>query len=99
MDQAVIILWIILLAVTVSLLPFIISLLHRTWRASRSIERYFQEMLEAGQGIAENTDHITALNNTIDVASGMLDVAGHINGNADTIKKTLADRADKLKQI
>ena len=57
MPQAVFILWTILLVVTVLLLPFIIYLLHKTWKASKSIERYFKEMLEAGLGVAGNTEH------------------------------------------
>lgn len=96
MSQTIIILWTILLVVTVLLLPFIVSLLHRTWKASRSIERYFKEMLEAGLGIAGNTEHIKALDDTISVASGMLDVAGDINQHAETIKETLAGKAAKL---
>lgn len=96
MSQTVLILWTILLVVTVLLLPLIVHLLHRTWVASRNIERYFKEMLEAGLGIAGNTDHISALDDTISVASGMLDVAGQIDGNANTIKTALGDRAAKL---
>ena len=49
-----------------------------------------------GLGIAGNTDHISALDDTISVASGMLDVAGQIDGNANTIKTALGDRAAKL---
>jgi len=96
MSQIVLILWTILLVVTVLLLPLIVSLLHRTWVASRNIERYFKEMLEAGLGIAGNTDHITALDDTISVASGILDMAGKIDQNANTLKGALADRAAKL---
>ncbi len=96
MSQAVIVLWTILLIVTVLLLPLIISLLHRTWVASKNIERYFKEMLEAGLGIAGNTEHIKALDDTIKVAGGMLEVAGEIDANANTIKGALADRAAKL---
>ncbi len=96
MPAAVNILWTILLVVTVLLLPLIVSLLHRTWKAARSIERYFAEMAEAGLGIAGNTEHVKALNDTISVASGMLGVAGDINEHAETIKDTLAGRAAKL---
>ena len=96
MPTAVFILWTILLIVVILLLPLIISLLHRTWRASRAIERYFKEMKEAGLGVASNTDHITALDDTISVASGMLKVAGNINQHAETIKDTLASRSAKL---
>jgi len=97
MSQIVLILWAILLVVTVLLLPLIVSLLHRTWVASRNIERYFKEMLEAGLGIAGNTEHITALDDTIGVATGILDMAGKIDGNADALKGALADRASKIK--
>jgi len=93
MPQAVFVLWTILLVVTVLLLPFIVNLLHRTWKASRNIERYFKEMKEAGLGVAGNTEHIKALNDTIGVASGMLDVAGDINSHAEALKGALADRA------
>ena len=96
MNEVVLILWQILLVITVLVLPFLVILLHKTWRASKSIERYFKEMLEAGLGIAGNTEHITALNDTIKVASGMLDVAGEVDNNAHTIEKTLSDRAYKL---
>ena len=96
MSQAVLILWTILLVVTVLLLPLIISLLHKTWVASKNIERYFKEMNEAGGGIAGNTAHITALNDTIQVATTMLGVAGKIDENAATIKGALGDRAAKL---
>jgi hypothetical protein len=96
MPQAVFILWTILLVVTVLLLPFIIYLLHTTWKASKSIEMYFKEMLEAGLGVAGNTEHVKALDDTISVASGMLEVAGDINEHAETIKVTLAGKAAKL---
>ena len=96
MSQTVLILWAILLVVTVLLLPLIVSLLHRTWKASRNIERYFKEMLEAGVGIAGNTDAVSALDDTIDVATTMLGVAGGINENAEILKGALAERAAKL---
>ena len=96
MSQIVLILWAILLVVTVLLLPLIVSLLHRTWVASRNIERYFKEMLEAGLGVAGNTEHISALDDTIKVAGGMLEVAAKLDENANTIKGALADRAAKL---
>ena len=96
MPQVVFILWTILLVVTVLLLPFIVYLLHKTWKASKSIERYFKEMLEAGLGVAGNTEHVKALDDTITVASGMLEVAGDINQHAETIKVTLAGKAAKL---
>ena len=53
-------------------------------------------MNEAGGGIAGNTAHITALNDTIGVATTMLGVAGQIDENAATIKGALAGRAANL---
>lgn len=90
------ILWLILLIVTVLVLPFIVSLLHRTWRAAHNIEIYFKEMNEAGTGIAGNTGNISALNSTISVATDILTTAGTINEHAGTIKTTLVDRAKNL---
>ncbi len=95
MPTAVYVLWIILLAVALILFPFIVRLLHKTLMAAVNIERYLKEMKEAGLGIAGNTGHITALDSTIAVATDILDSAGKINGNAETIKVTLANRAIK----
>lgn len=89
-------LWIVVLAVALVLFPFIVRLLHKTFIAAKHIERYLREMKEAGLGIAGNTEHITALNSTIEVATGILDSAGKINGNAETIKVTLAGRSAKF---
>ena len=91
------ILWTILLVVTILLLPYIIYLLHTTWKAAKSIQHYFAEMLEAGLGVAGNVEHVNALNDTISVASGMLEVAGDIDSHADTIESTLAGKVEKSK--
>lgn len=94
--QAVYILWAILLAVAVLVvLPLVVYLLHRTWQAARSIERYFAEMTTAGVGIAGNTSHIKALEDTIAVATTILGVAGNINDHSQTIKVTLAGRVQR----
>jgi hypothetical protein len=92
--QGVYIIWAILLFVAVFVvLPVVVFLLHRTWLAARSIERYFAEMAAAGVGIAENTSHIKALEDTIAVATAILGVAGNINDHTNTIMTTLATRA------
>ena len=96
MPAIVNILWIVVLAVALILFPFIVRLLHKTFIAAKNIERYLKDMKEAGLGIAGNTEHITALNSTIDVAVDILDSAGKINANAETIKVTLAGRAAKF---
>ncbi len=96
MPGIVYVLWIITLVVALILFPFIVRLLHKTYLAAKNIEYYLREMKEAGMGIAGNTEHVTALNSTIDVAVDILESAGKINSNAETIKVTLADRAAKF---
>lgn len=94
--QAVYIIWALLLAfVIVVIVPLTVFLLYRTLRAARAIERYFAEMATAGVGIAGNTSHIKALENTIQVATTILSVAGNINSHSETIKTTLAARASR----
>ena len=77
----------------VVLVPAAVVLLHRTWQAARSIERYAADALTAAGGIAGNTAHIPALDRTIEVASEMLDAAGAIDTKLDTIANVLAERA------
>ena len=60
----------------------------------RNIEQYLEQMYTAGVGIADNTGHIKALESTIETATTILKVAGDINSNAETVKKTMAARAD-----
>lgn len=93
--NAVHVLWIILLVVTIIVLPFIVTLLNRVLISARFIERYFAEMNEAGVGIANNTEHIKALDSTIEVATGILNVAGDINEHACTLGGALKQRAEK----
>ena len=96
MPAIVYILWIVVLVVALILFPFIVRLLHKTLIAAKNIERYLKEMKEAGLGIAGNTGYITALDSTIEVAVDILDSAGKINSNAETIEVTLAGRAAKF---
>ncbi len=96
MPSAVYTLWIIVLAVALLLFPFIVRLLHKTMLAAKHIERYLREMKEAGSGIAGNTGNITALDSTITVAVDILDSAGKINDNAETIETVMADRSAKF---
>lgn len=96
MPPIVYILWIVVLVVALILFPFIVRLLHKTLIAAKNIERYLKEMKEAGMGIAGNTGYVTALDSTIEVAVDILDSAGKINSNAETIEVTLAGRAAKF---
>ena len=85
--------WIALIVTLVVFVPLAVSLLHRTWRAARSIERYAAAALTAAGGIAGNTTNIVALDATISVATDMLGAAGAVVEKLDTIATVLADRA------
>src|SRR5258706_488982 len=84
---AVYLLWIIALVLVVLVVPIAVYFLHRLLQAGLHIKRYTAEMLTAGLGIAGNTQHISALENTIQVASGMLDTAGVIDRETAGIRK------------
>jgi hypothetical protein len=86
--------WILLLVTIFVVLPVLIFLLQRTLNAARNIERYLAEMLEAGVGIAENTSHVKALEETIQVATQMLNVAGNLQSHSATIATVLGQRVD-----
>lgn len=94
MPQAVFTLWWIGLGVTLLVfVPLAVYLLHCTWKAARSIERYAADALEAAAGIAGNTAHIPALDTTVEVASHMLETAVAVDSKLDTIANVLAQRA------
>ena len=83
----------VLLVVVVVIVPLAIALLHRTLRATLSIRRYLEEMLEAGAAIAKNTSSIPALKDTITVGAGMVESGGRLKEHTGTIAQVLAARA------
>lgn len=85
--------WIGLIATLVLFVPLAVSLLHRTWRAARSIQLYAAEALEAAAGIAANTAHIPALEATIATATGMYEAAGGVESKLDAAATVLDRRA------
>lgn len=85
--------WVGLIVTLLIFVPLAVYLLHRTWRAARSIERYAADALEAAKGIAGNTAHISALDTTVDVAGDMLETAGKVDAKLSTIADVLARRA------
>lgn len=91
---AVYAIWWAMLAVSgLVVVPVALTLLHRLWRATRSIERYTAEALAAGRGIAANTAGIVMLGETARLGSELGGVAGSIRRHAAAIEKALADRA------
>lgn len=85
--------WIIGLILALILGPLATYHLSRLLEAARYTERYTAETLQAGVGIAGNTQAIAALDTTIQVAQGMLDSAGKIDRHTADIEQLLADRA------
>lgn len=86
--------WIGLILTLVVFVPLSVFLLHRTWRAARSIQLYAADTLAAATGIAGNTQHIPALDATIGVAGEMLETAGGVVNKLDTVATVLAQRAE-----
>jgi len=92
--SAVYAIWAIGLAATLLIFtPLSVYLLHRTWRAARSIRRYAAEALMATQGIARNTAQLPALDATITAATEVLDAAGAVAGKLDTVATVLEARS------
>ena len=86
--------WAGLILTLVVFVPLSVYLLHRTWVAARSINRYAAEALTAAAGIAGNTKYIPALDDTIAVGSAMVGVGGQIAAKLDTAATVLAQRAE-----
>lgn len=87
--------WATLIIAVVVIVPLVVHLLHRTFSAARQIERYAATALTAGVGIAGNTANIAALEQTISVATDILDTAGAIEEHTGTIEQALAARAGR----
>lgn len=86
--------WVTLIVTLVVFVPLAVYLLHRTWRAARSIQRYAADALAAAGGIAASTAQIGALDTTIAVAGDMLGAAGGVVTKLDTVATVLAERAE-----
>ncbi len=85
--------WSMLTATCFGVVPIVLVLLGRTLNASRNIERYTEEMLAGGVGIATNTANVTALKDTISVAPQLLDGAESLEHHTALIQTTLEAKA------
>lgn len=92
---AYVIWWATLVIAVVVVLPLAVYLLHRTLRAARQIERYAAKALAAGGGIAGNTQNIEALEDTISVATGILQTSESIEGRTGQIEGVFAERTGR----
>ena len=79
-----------LIATVVGIVPIVVSLLRRALAAARNIERYTDEILTAGVGIANNTASVAALKDTLAAAPLLLEGAGSIERHAATVAAALA---------
>ncbi len=87
--------WAGLLITLIVFVPLSVLLLHRLWQVARSIQLYAAAALEAAAGIAGNTGHIGALDQTIEVASSILSTAGSIEQKLGAATGALAGRAQR----
>lgn len=87
--------WATLIVAVVVVLPLAVYLLHRTFRAARQIEHYATKALTAGEGIAGNTQNIGALEDTISVATGILNTAESIEGRTGQIEDLFVERTGR----
>ncbi len=78
--------WATLIIAVVVVLPLAVYLLHRTLSAARQIERYAARALQAGVGIAGNTENVSALEDTISTATGILETTRSIEERTDAIE-------------
>jgi hypothetical protein len=91
---AALVIWgVTLLVIALVIVPLATLLLHRTLRAARSIESYLGEMREAGTGVARNTGAIPALDQTVETAGAMGEVAAGLEQRSMEIAGILAGRA------
>jgi hypothetical protein len=75
--------------------PLSVVLLHRLWRAARSIQLYARDALAAAGGIAGNTANIVALDHTIQTATVILSTASAIEQKLSGATALLARRAER----
>lgn len=84
--------WTMVIVALVLIIPLAVYLLHRLWRAARSIERYTAEALTAGLGIAGNTAAISALDQTVTLGGELGAAAASICQHSAAIETALAGR-------
>ncbi len=81
--------WFTLLGTLLLFVPNVVSWLIRAVAAARHIEIYTEEILAAGEGIAENTSKVAALKDTLSVAPTLVARAESIQGHVVTLESAL----------
>lgn len=88
--------WAVGLALTLLVfVPLSVVLLHRLWRAARSIQLYARDALAAAGGIAGHTAQIGALDQTIQTATVLLSGASAIEQKLNGATALLTRRAER----
>ncbi|GAC1348636.1 MAG: hypothetical protein NVSMB27_17180 [Ktedonobacteraceae bacterium] len=85
--------WGMLIATCLGVVPIAVVLLNRTLNAARNIERYTEEMLNSGVGIANNTANVAALKDTISAAPQLVGGAESLALHITAIEHVLAANA------
>jgi ABC-type bacteriocin/lantibiotic exporter with double-glycine peptidase domain len=88
--------WIALVLTIIVIVPAALYLLHRTWRAARTIQRLTAETLEAGAGIAGHTAALPALDETIAAAAPVLERATRLEQAAARLERLLRARNPRM---
>ena len=89
-DPVVLALWWIAVALTVLVIvPVVIYLLHRVFRAARMIERYTAETLAAGQGVLRHAGAIPALDGVVEAAGPVVERSRALAGAAARLESLL----------
>ena|SRR5215210_4384445 len=87
--------WATLIVAVVVVLPLAVYLLRRALIAARQIERYAARALEAGAGIAGNTENIGALEGTISTATEILETSRAIEERTGAIERVFEARTGR----
>ena len=93
--EAIVTIWIITLLIVVLITPLVLYRCWRLIRAARNIEQHFRITFAAAVGVAGNTGHVKALEDTIGVAGGMLETAGELDKHSGAIEGLLISRLPK----
>lgn len=93
MNPWVAVIWIATLAVIVFVLtPLVLYMCWRLVRAARNIDRLFAVTYAAAGGVVEHTGQVKVLEDTIEVAGGMLETAGRLDQHSGAIEALLLGR-------
>ncbi len=92
MDKMVAAIWAFLLVISYgAVLPVVVGLLRRALTAARFIEHYSAEILAHSQGIARNTAHVAALEQTTALASELLAAGDALEQHTAHLRTALAN--------